>query len=303
MNITYSNEQKKVKIPQTAEKLLLAALEAVGELHALSANTEVDVTIVTDKEIHKINKAYRNVDRPTDVLSFAFDETDGEEPELLGNLKIHLLGNIIISAETALRQGKEYGHGISRELAYLAVHGCLHLLGYDHMVAKDKAVMRKQEELALKKIKLSQEDLDTPAMDKRVQKKLWRLAVKAREHAYAPYSKFKVGAAVLTADGKIFTGCNVENASYGLTCCAERNTMFAAVGEGAREFTCLCVVADTKEPVLPCGACLQVLAEFKVAQILLANCAGALKLVKLADLLPYGFGKAALQPSKKNKKA
>ena len=93
-------------------------------------------------------------------------------------------------------------------------------------------------------------------------KKLLAAALAARENAYAPYSKFKVGAAVETADGHIFTGCNVENASYGLTCCAERNAVFAAIGSGARSFKALCVVADTEEPVAPCGACRQVLAEF-----------------------------------------
>ena len=92
--------------------------------------------------------------------------------------------------------------------------------------------------------------------------KLLAAAQAARDNAYAPYSKFKVGAAVETVDGEIFTGCNIENASYGLTCCAERNAVFAAVCSGVRRFKTLCVVADTDEPVAPCGACRQVLAEF-----------------------------------------
>lgn len=92
--------------------------------------------------------------------------------------------------------------------------------------------------------------------------KLLAAARAARDNAYAPYSKFKVGAAVETVDGEIFTGCNIENASYGLTCCAERNAVFAAVCSGVRRFKTLCVVADTDEPVAPCGACRQVLAEF-----------------------------------------
>lgn len=89
--------------------------------------------------------------------------------------------------------------------------------------------------------------------------KLLAAAQAARDNAYAPYSKFKVGAAVETVDGEIFTGCNIENASYGLTCCAERNAVFAAVCSGVRRFKTLCVVADTDEPVgtmrrLPSGA-------------------------------------------------
>lgn len=129
-------------------------------------------------------------------------------------------------------------------------------------------------------------------------KKLLAAALAARENAYAPYSKFKVGAAVETADGHIFTGCNVENASYGLTCCAERNAVFAAVGSGARSFKALCVVADTEEPVAPCGACRQVLAEFPFEKIILANCKGLTKIMTVAELLPYGFGPEALELEK-----
>ena len=295
MNINYNDEQKKIKIPVAAKKLLQAALQAVADLHALPDSTEVDITIVDDKTIHQINREYRQVDRPTDVLSFAFDESTGDEPEINDNPEAHLLGNIIISAETTARQGEEYGHGFNRELAYLAVHGCLHLLGYDHMKPKEKAVMRAEEEKALQKIKLSQEDLAAAAVDVRTIKKLVRLAKQARENAYAPYSKFKVGAVVLTRNGKTFTGCNVENSSYGLTCCAERNAIFQAVGAGAQDLFCLCVLADTQEPVAPCGACRQVMSEFGIEWVVMANCAGATKTVPLADLLPYGFTKQALK--------
>ena len=83
-----------------------------------------------------------------------------------------------------------------------------------------------------------------------------------REHAYARYSAFQVGAALLTKSGRVFTGCNVENLSFGLTSCAERNAVFAAVAAGEREFEAIAVVSDSKTPVSPCGACRQVLAEF-----------------------------------------
>lgn len=111
------------------------------------------------------------------------------------------------------------------------------------------------------------------------------LAWQARELAHAPYSKFKVGAAALANDGRVFTGCNVENLSYGLTICAERVAIGSAVAAGARHFTCVAVVADTSEPVSPCGACRQVMAEFSVPRVVLANRAGSVGFT-LADLLP-----------------
>jgi len=92
-----------------------------------------------------------------------------------------------------------------------------------------------------------------------------------RERAYAPYSNFPVGAAVLAADGRIFAGCNVENLSYGLTQCAERVAVGMAVAAGARVLVAVAVVADTRVPISPCGACRQVLAEFGVKRVLLAN--------------------------------
>ena len=110
-------------------------------------------------------------------------------------------------------------------------------------------------------------------------------AWKVRESAYAPYSNFAVGAALLAADGRVFTGCNVENISYGLTNCAERVAIGAAVAAGVREFLAVAVVADTGVPISPCGACRQVLAEFQVPQVLLANRTQRLEF-SLEDLLP-----------------
>lgn len=107
----------------------------------------------------------------------------------------------------------------------------------------------------------------------------------ARARAYAPYSNFHVGAALLAEDGRIFTGCNVENLSYGLTNCAERVAIGAAVAAGARKFLGVAVVADTAVPISPCGACRQVLAEFGVPRILLANKTERIEFT-LEELLP-----------------
>ena len=120
-------------------------------------------------------------------------------------------------------------------------------------------------------------------------KALIELAKQARAHAYAPYSGFAVGAAALSADGRVFLGCNIENASYGLTNCAERTAIFSAVAAGAKELAALAVVADGEQPCSPCGACRQVIAEFTVKRIILANLAGKSRVVTAEKLLPYAF--------------
>lgn len=160
MIINFENDQEKIALSEYMEKRLHDGLNAVAHLHGLDDMTEVDITIVDDEEIHTLNREYRNVDRPTDVLSFALDEGEEDEPELIDGPEEHLLGDIIISAETAQRQGEEFGHGLEREIVYLAVHGLLHLLGYDHMTNEDKKIMRAKEEEALREIRLSEEYLE-----------------------------------------------------------------------------------------------------------------------------------------------
>jgi cytidine deaminase len=115
-------------------------------------------------------------------------------------------------------------------------------------------------------------------------------ARRAREHAVATFSGFKVGAALETADGVVITGCNVENATYGLTVCAERVAMFKALSEGHRRFTRVAVVADTEAPTPPCGACRQILWEFGGdLEVLLANLKEPKGVHRLKDLLPLPF--------------
>lgn len=119
--------------------------------------------------------------------------------------------------------------------------------------------------------------------------KLMDCAIKARENAYSPYSHFAVGAALLCEDGTLFEGCNIENASYGLTNCAERTAIFKAVSEGHVTFKALAVVADTEGPCAPCGACRQVMAEFKIPLIIMGNLMGNIKIVTIEELLPFSF--------------
>ena len=157
MIVTLENNQEKVSIPEALEADLTKAMNVVAELEALSPQTEVDITLVDDAAIHELNRTYRGIDRPTDVLSFALDEGE-EEPEVDDDEIEHLLGDVIISAPTAVRQGEEYGHGLEREMTYLAVHGMLHLLGYDHMEEKDKLIMHKREEEVLRRLDLAEEN-------------------------------------------------------------------------------------------------------------------------------------------------
>lgn len=118
---------------------------------------------------------------------------------------------------------------------------------------------------------------------------LLKAACEARKRAYVPYSHFPVGAAVLADSGRIYTGCNIENASYGLTVCAERTAIFQAIAAGEKRLTALAVVADTPGPTAPCGACRQVMAEFHVETVTMANISGESRTIKFNELLPYAF--------------
>ena len=121
-------------------------------------------------------------------------------------------------------------------------------------------------------------------------------AIYARQKAYAPYSRFKVGAALRGSAGEIFSGCNVENASYGLTLCAERTTVCTAVAAGVQTFTQMVIVADSETPCPPCGACRQFLFEFAPnLELWVANLSGETKFYRLCDLLPEAFGAAFIQ--------
>ena len=120
-------------------------------------------------------------------------------------------------------------------------------------------------------------------------KKLLAEAKRVREFAYCPYSNFAVGAAVLGASGEIYGGCNVENASYSVTNCAERTAIYNAISSGEEDILALAVVAESAPPATPCGACRQVVAEFRIPHILIANLAGEVKEMTLSELLPDAF--------------
>ncbi|MGQ9003070.1 cytidine deaminase [Bacillus subtilis] len=126
-------------------------------------------------------------------------------------------------------------------------------------------------------------------------------ALRARDMAYAPYSKFQVGAALLTKDGKVYRGCNIENAAYSMCNCAERTALFKAVSEGDTEFQMLAVAADTPGPVSPCGACRQVISELctKEVIVVLTNLQGQIKEMTVEELLPGAFSSEDLHDERK----
>lgn len=154
MRILIGNQQEKTITEQTEDIINKIGLETAG-CFAIPDNTEVSITFVNDQDIQELNKAYRNIDSATDVLSFAFDEGGAEEPSFTETGNLHLLGEIIISLDRAEIQAQEYGHSLDREIGYLVVHGLLHLLGFDHMQEEEGLKMREHEEQILTALGLS----------------------------------------------------------------------------------------------------------------------------------------------------
>ncbi|MBP2638128.1 MAG: ybeY [Firmicutes bacterium] len=143
------------------EQMLMQVLNKAAEVYGLTPQNEVSVVLADDEYIHKLNRQYRNKDVPTDVLSFAMNDqsADDAEPDIADtpeDIEI-LLGDIVISLETAARQAVEFGHSLERELAYLTIHGMLHLLGYDHECEEDKTEMRQEEEHVLSLLGITRE--------------------------------------------------------------------------------------------------------------------------------------------------
>ncbi|MDR3349351.1 MAG: rRNA maturation RNase YbeY [Acidaminococcales bacterium] len=133
-------------------RLIKRALGAAADLEKLKKRVQVSVTLVDDAKMRSINREFRGADKVTDVISFALNE--GEETCAAGGPEKDLLGEIVICLPQAARQAEEYGHSLERELSYLAAHGFLHLLGYDHITAQDRKAMRAQEENIMAKIGL-----------------------------------------------------------------------------------------------------------------------------------------------------
>ncbi|TKH42192.1 rRNA maturation RNase YbeY [Paenibacillus sp. FSL R10-2782] len=162
LQLAWNNEQNDMVIHESLIGLLNTLLEEAGKVEGVTEG-EVALTFVNDEQIHELNREYRGIDRPTDVLSFAMKETLDEELEIIyepddgGPLDDvpDVLGDIIISVQTAQAQSEEYGHSIEREIGFLFVHGFLHLLGYDHQDEASEAEMMGKQEAVLAQVGLT----------------------------------------------------------------------------------------------------------------------------------------------------
>lgn len=157
MNILIDNRQDKVEIT-SLQDLVQKVVETVLEIEEVVDNVEVSVSFVDNEEIRKLNKYYRGIDKPTDVLSFPlaeFENTYAEIEEIENDTEeVQPIGDIVISLEKALEQAIEYGHSFEREVAYLTVHSMLHLLGYDHETEEERKTMREKEEEVMARLNI-----------------------------------------------------------------------------------------------------------------------------------------------------
>lgn len=262
-------------------------------------NAGFAVTIVDDARIQEINRQTRNIDAPTDVLSFPMirypkGTTAKDNPERVRReydpaLGYVNLGDCVLNLDRARKQADEFGHSLKRELGYLTAHSAFHLMGYDHMIESDKRAMREMEKRAMREIRLWREE----GGEKKVSyQELFDLAAEAMQNSYSPYSHFKVGACILTDSGKTFKGCNFENASYGAAICAERCATSCAIAAGERRFKAIAIAAE-KQAAWPCGICRQVLREFACdldMPVIIGKAGSEYTVKTLGELLPESFG-------------
>ncbi len=149
MNVIISNFPEALVFPAEIAATVKLAAETAGRMYGVSAG-EVSVTLTDNAYIQTLNKKYRQIDRPTDVLSFALNE--GEEPQITGAPELNVLGDIVLSVERAKEQAAEYGHSLRREIAFLTVHGMLHLLGYDHIEEDARLEMEREQKAVMEKL-------------------------------------------------------------------------------------------------------------------------------------------------------
>ncbi|MBQ8212881.1 MAG: rRNA maturation RNase YbeY [Clostridia bacterium] len=156
MIVYFENEQALLPVTYKLKMLVRRAIEATLDFEQYGNTCEVSVTFTDDASIHELNKKFRGVDRPTDVLSFPLFDYEGESEEPPVDELMGMLGDVVLSLETAARQAEEYGHSFEREVAFLTVHSMLHLLGYDHETSEaDEADMRQRQREIMERLGLA----------------------------------------------------------------------------------------------------------------------------------------------------
>ncbi|WP_369017243.1 cytidine deaminase [Thermatribacter velox] len=258
------NLQRGVILKRKFEKLLQLVLK--GERRDLSGI--LNLVLVDTEKMRELKERFFGKRESSDVMSFFYGEEEDQT-----------WGEVIICIPVALEQAKVAGNSIDDEISLLFIHGLLHCLGYDDQEPQDLQVMSEKQEHylnAFKKYLLFE--------------KLINKALKQLDLSYAPYSGYRVASALLCTDGTIVTGVNVENASFGLSICAERVAVSKAVSMGKRDFEAIAIVSEKRDFCYPCGACLQVLTEFSPGiKVLVARSSEDFKVLGLEELLPHSF--------------
>lgn len=294
MNLALNNE--KCTLPNGFNRVFAMVGDACTMLEGLHGTYQVSLLLTDDSGIAALNEAYRGINSATDVLSFpSIDYHNGTARDHQKRLQSCYdaetgcvdAGDICISVPRAIAQAGTYGHTFLREISFLFAHGMLHLLGYDHQTEADRRQMRAMEDAVMQKTGLVRELTKHDQL-------LVDHAFEALANAYVPYSGYRVGACVRDEQGRLFKGCNVENASYGMTICAERNAITSAVTEGMRRIIAIAIVIEHGIPS-PCGACRQFMREFATdIKIILASRDGT-RITTLSALLPDSFGPDSLE--------
>ena len=284
-------------VPEEFLQFMKLAADQALLTEGVTANCSVYVCMCDDEMIAEINQKHRGIAASTDVLSFPSakypaGKTAGQSPKSLrreydDETDTCFLGDLFISVPHIFSQAEEYGHTPLREACYLLIHGMCHLMGYDHIQPEEKKRMRIMEEKILSAVSVTRTDNVTA--DDRT---LLQLAREAMKQSYSPYSSYPVGAALHSTDGRVFLGCNVENASFGVSNCAERTAVFKAVSEGSRQFDVIAIAAKTK--AWPCGACRQVLSEFAPDIRVLVTWEDQVEEKNLNELLPDSFNSKSM---------
>ncbi|MCX6089579.1 MAG: cytidine deaminase [Atribacterota bacterium] len=229
----------------------------------------ISVSFIGKEEIRKIKNEFFHQDIYTDVISFLYGQNEEDD----------IWGEILISPEIAKEQAGEQGESLEDEMKVLLIHGFLHLLGYDDEKPRDHLKMNERQKYIL-----------TQLIEDEKRERLIKLAASVRKNAYSPYSQLAVGAALETVGGVMVAGCNVENASFGLSLCAERVALVKAISSGYRQFVRLAVIANESSECFPCGACRQVLFEFSPnLEIIAARTGNEFQVFSLRDLFSHPF--------------